>query len=116
METTSKYFQSDKDKMNKRILTYLSELEPPIDIELPDKNVHWLYPLKNLETRQCTEKFYEKYYSDNNQRILILGINPGRFGAGLTGILYVVVFLSQINNLTILLGQSSIYKEIHTYL
>ncbi|MFI5136454.1 MAG: DUF4918 domain-containing protein, partial [Sphingobacteriales bacterium] len=30
-------------------------------------------------------RFYQKYYSDNNQRILILGINPGRFGAGLTG-------------------------------
>jgi hypothetical protein len=33
-----------------------------------------------------TEKFYQKYYSDNKPRHLILGINPGRFGAGLTGI------------------------------
>jgi hypothetical protein len=32
------------------------------------------------------EKFYQKYYSDNKPRHLILGINPGRFGAGLTGI------------------------------
>jgi len=32
------------------------------------------------------EKFYQKYYSDNGPRHLILGINPGRFGAGLTGI------------------------------
>jgi len=32
------------------------------------------------------EKFYRKYYSDNKPRHLILGINPGRFGAGLTGI------------------------------
>jgi hypothetical protein len=31
-------------------------------------------------------KFYQKYYSDNKPRHLILGINPGRFGAGLTGI------------------------------
>lgn len=30
--------------------------------------------------------FYKKYYNDNNERHLILGINPGRFGAGLTGI------------------------------
>jgi hypothetical protein len=30
--------------------------------------------------------FYKKYYNDNNQRHLILGINPGRFGAGVTGI------------------------------
>jgi hypothetical protein len=33
-----------------------------------------------------TEKFYRKYYSDHKPRHLILGINPGRFGAGLTGI------------------------------
>ncbi len=30
--------------------------------------------------------FYRKYYSDNHTRHLILGINPGRFGAGVTGI------------------------------
>jgi hypothetical protein len=33
-----------------------------------------------------TEKFYQKYYNDHKPRHLILGINPGRFGAGLTGI------------------------------
>jgi hypothetical protein len=30
--------------------------------------------------------FYKKYYNDNNVRHLILGINPGRFGAGVTGV------------------------------
>lgn len=30
--------------------------------------------------------FYTKYYNDNNPRRLILGINPGRFGGGITGI------------------------------
>ncbi|RCH55436.1 DUF4918 domain-containing protein [Mucilaginibacter hurinus] len=30
--------------------------------------------------------FYNKYYNDAGSRHLILGINPGRFGAGLTGI------------------------------
>ena len=32
------------------------------------------------------EKFYHKYYNDNNPRTLLLGINPGRFGSGATGI------------------------------
>ena len=31
-------------------------------------------------------RFYNKFYSDDNQRYLIMGINPGRFGAGVTGI------------------------------
>jgi len=30
--------------------------------------------------------FYRKYYNDENPRHIILGINPGRFGGGLTGI------------------------------
>ena len=33
-----------------------------------------------------TKQFYNKFYNDNNKRRLILGINPGRFGAGVTGI------------------------------
>lgn len=32
------------------------------------------------------KSFYRKYYSDNRSRHIILGINPGRFGAGVTGI------------------------------
>lgn len=31
-------------------------------------------------------RFYEKYYNDNDKRHLVLAINPGRFGAGATGI------------------------------
>ena len=30
--------------------------------------------------------FYKKFYNDRNKRVLILGINPGRYGAGITGI------------------------------
>lgn len=38
------------------------------------------------QTLNLVEQFYHKYYNDHAQRHLILGINPGRFGAGLTGI------------------------------
>ncbi len=34
----------------------------------------------------CSETFYRQYYNDHRPRRLILGINPGRFGAGVTGI------------------------------
>lgn len=30
--------------------------------------------------------FYRKYYADHQERRIILGINPGRFGAGITGV------------------------------
>ena len=32
--------------------------------------------------------FLDKYYADNEARVLVLGINPGRFGAGLTGVTF----------------------------
>src|SRR5579863_3104313 len=41
---------------------------------------------ESKQASYISEIFYKKYYSDDKQRHLILGINPGRFGAGLTGI------------------------------
>ena len=44
-------------------------------------------PFKESEqTMRIADAFYHKYYNDNEARHLILGINPGRFGSGLTGI------------------------------
>ena len=36
--------------------------------------------------RDVTSRFYRKFYADHDPRHLILGINPGRFGAGVTGV------------------------------
>jgi hypothetical protein len=38
------------------------------------------------EAMDIVDIFYKKYYNDHHQRHIILGINPGRFGGGLTGI------------------------------
>jgi Domain of unknown function (DUF4918) len=35
---------------------------------------------------KINRQFYEKYYDDNRPRVFIFGINPGRHGAGVTGI------------------------------
>ncbi len=34
----------------------------------------------------CADTFYDKFYSDNGLRYGVFGINPGRFGGGLTGV------------------------------
>jgi hypothetical protein len=40
----------------------------------------------NPEVLPAISKFYNRFYNDNKTRHMILGINPGRFGAGVTGI------------------------------
>ena len=41
---------------------------------------------ENPETVQVMAGFYHKFYHDNNPRKFIIGINPSRHGAGLTGV------------------------------
>lgn len=54
--------------------------------DLP-KGIRILNPFKeSSEANALSVTFYRKFYSDNKPRKLILGINPGRFGAGATGI------------------------------
>lgn len=40
----------------------------------------------NPETMVIMQQFYHKFYNDSNRRRFIIGINPGRHGAGVTGV------------------------------
>lgn len=42
--------------------------------------------LENPETMVVMAEFYRKYYLDNRKRKFIVGINPSRYGAGVTGV------------------------------
>ena len=42
--------------------------------------------LDNPETMKVMSEFYHKYYNDNQKRRFIMGINPSRNGAGVTGV------------------------------
>lgn len=60
-------------------LTYTGDSLPP--------GIRIMNPYQESEqAMEISKTFYHKYYNDNNKRHLILGINPGRFGAGLTGV------------------------------
>jgi len=65
------------------IIHFYKSIQPPA--KLP-KAVGVLYPQQDKGVIKIVEQFYKKFYSDNHQRTLIFGINPGRFGAGVTGI------------------------------
>lgn len=65
------------------LISFYKNLEPPKN--LPNA-IEWLYPQQQPEVIEVVEAFYNKFYSDQNQRTLLIGINPGRFGAGVTGV------------------------------
>lgn len=56
-----------------------------ISRDLPN-GVTVLNPYKNITAFATCSTFYAKYYNDTANRKIIFGINPGRFGGGLTGI------------------------------
>jgi hypothetical protein len=43
-------------------------------------------PYRDKYAFSLCKQFYRKFYADRNPRTVILGINPGRFGGGITGI------------------------------
>lgn len=54
--------------------------------ELP-KGFRVIVPfMDNPETMTVMSRFYRKYYNDFKQRRFIIGINPSRHGAGVTGV------------------------------
>jgi hypothetical protein len=69
--------------VSQQILNFLFNLR--FNVPLPE-GFEVLHPFKDPETRNVCEQFYNRYYDDDNKRFCIIGINPGRFGAGITGI------------------------------
>lgn len=65
------------------LISFYGELEPPA--ALPN-GIEWLYPQQSKDTFKIVEAFFHKFYHDIEPRRIFLGINPGRFGAGVTGV------------------------------
>jgi uracil DNA glycosylase superfamily protein len=66
-----------------RVIEFYKHLKPP---RLSGLGVEALFPFRDPIVRQCTTAFYEKFFDDSNPRTFLIGINPGRFGGGTTGI------------------------------
>ena len=69
-------------KLSEAILRFYKGLQAP---RMP-KGIAVMNPYQDAAVFPLVKAFYEKYYNDNKTRTLMLGINPGRFGSGTTGI------------------------------
>ena len=66
-----------------RAIAYYNALEDPANLPT---GVGVMNPYRQPEVQRIVSEFYTKFFSDNHPRVFVLGINPGRFGAGATGI------------------------------
>lgn len=67
----------------KQVLSFYKNLDKPDN--LPDE-VEVLHPFSEQDVMNTIETFYKKFFDDDNKRTFLIGINPGRFGGGVTGI------------------------------
>jgi hypothetical protein len=66
-----------------QIIEFLFNLKYPF--KLPE-GVGILDVHDDEEVRKACISFYKKFYNDNLKRRIMIGINPGRFGGGITGL------------------------------
>lgn len=52
------------------------------------RGFHVMNPYRDPLVMRQLGAFLERYFDDNRTRLLIIGINPGRFGAGITGVTF----------------------------
>ena len=74
---------NESGTFGQRVIQFHHQLKPPT--ELPE-GVSWINNFDTKETQVCFESFYTTFFDDYNKRLFLFGINPGRFGAGLTGV------------------------------
>jgi hypothetical protein len=66
-----------------KAIKYFTNLKTP---KIKNPGIELINPYEKAEVKEFVKKFYSKFYNDQKERLFIIGINPGRFGGGLTGI------------------------------
>lgn len=71
------------DLVSDKILKFYRRLKLPQGIA---HDIEVLNPFQEWRVQQIIADFYSRFYRDANKRVFLIGINPGRFGAGITGL------------------------------
>jgi Domain of unknown function (DUF4918) len=66
-------------------LQFLARLRAPRDLP---RGIEVMNPYRDPDIRRYVTTFFRAFYSDATPRTFVLGINPGRFGAGRTGVMF----------------------------
>jgi hypothetical protein len=67
-----------------RVFRFYTRLDCP---KVP-AGVGVMNPYADGRVRGYVRAFADRYFADDNERVLVFGINPGRYGAGITGVTF----------------------------
>lgn len=71
------------ETFGEHVTRFFDTLEKPKNLP---SDVEIVYPYQDSNVKQAVNDFYNTFFNDHKKRIFVLGINPGRFGSGMTGI------------------------------
>jgi Uracil DNA glycosylase superfamily len=69
--------------MADKLTSFYQSIKPPRYLPA---GIEVLFPQKNKQVQELVKSFFTKYFDDDRPRNLMFGINPGRYGAGITGV------------------------------
>ncbi len=83
--SNGKTYEKDCKKLtfNEKILGFYNKITLP---EVLASGIEIIHPYTTPKVREYVKKFYDKFFSDTKDRVFVFGINPGRFGSGVTGV------------------------------
>ena len=64
---------------------FFLQLNPQFNLP---KDFDYLKSYESPAVQHVTKEFFKKFYNDERKRVFVIGINPGRFGSGTTGIAF----------------------------
>jgi hypothetical protein len=75
--------KNDTSTFGERLAAFYEGLR--LEALLPS-GIEAMNPYTQAHTQDCVRKFCTEFYNDNTPRVSVWGINPGRFGGGVTGL------------------------------
>ncbi len=80
---TAREKKSENLTFGEKVIRFQETLTLPSNLP---HGVAAIYPYANTTARELFRTFFSTFFNDTYDRVFIIGINPGRFGSGVTGI------------------------------
>lgn len=75
--------EHNQDTFGKKVISFFDELQKPQGLP---SDIESIFPFRERDVGKAVKDFYNTFFNDDKKRVFVLGINPGRFGSGMTGI------------------------------